>query len=158
MLQFAAPPLQAVPVAGTTNDGRSLVDRLDELAKKGITLADANDEVGLYAQTALLVLARENEGVKALTSSLKAANGETQRMADIMRDNLSGDWDKFTSAVERFVLQGGFLNTLLRAIVQHFTDIITGLSLIPQAVTQAKNALVGLFSDGMVDPADWGED
>lgn len=109
-----------------TNDGRPLVERLDELAKKGISLADANDEVGLYAQTALLVLARENDAVKELTKSLGLANGETERMADIMRDNLIGDWNKFTSAVEGAVLEGKGLVGVLREIVQIMTMMVGG--------------------------------
>lgn len=63
--------------------GNLLSERLDELVKKGASrLVDANDEVvGLYAQTALLVLANQNERVKKeLTETYKNANGETQRI------------------------------------------------------------------------------
>ena len=99
-----------------TKDGKPLSERLDELAKKGITLADANDEVGLYAQTALLVLANQNERVKELTATYELANGETQRMADIMEDNLSGSIKKTSSAWEGLILRyresSGYLRDL----------------------------------------------
>ena len=111
-----------------TKDGKPLSERLDELAKKGITLADANDEVGLYAQTALLVLANQNERVKELTETYKNANGETQRMADIMEDNLTGDVTKLTSAFQGLILEGRPLSNVLRGITQGFTDFVTSIS------------------------------
>ena len=111
-----------------TKDGKPLSERLDELAKKGITLADANDEVGLYAQTALLVLANQNERVKELTETYKNANGETQRMADIMEDNLTGDVTKLTSAFQGLILEGRPLSNVLRGITQGLTDFVTSIS------------------------------
>ena len=50
-----------------TKSGKPLSERLEELAEKGISLADANDEVGQRAQTVLLVLAKQSEKVKELT-------------------------------------------------------------------------------------------
>lgn len=108
-----------------TADGRPLAERMDELARKGITLADANDEVGLYAQTALLVLASQKKKVDELTVSLNNSAGETQRVADIMRDNLVGDVNKFTSALEGAILKGNGLIAVMREIVQLGTQQIS---------------------------------
>lgn len=111
-----------------TADGRPLAERMGELAAKGITLADANDEVGLYAQTALLVLGNQNEKVKELTETYKKANGETQRMADIMEDNLTGDVTKLSSAWEGLILNGKGLSLVLREITQGLTNFVTEIS------------------------------
>lgn len=107
-----------------TADGRPLAERMGELAAKGITLADANDEVGLYAQTALLVLGNQNERVKELTETYKNANGETQRMADIMEDNLTGSVTKLSSAWEGLILRYKESSGYLRRLTDDTTKII----------------------------------
>jgi hypothetical protein len=48
-------------------------------------------------------------------------------MADIMRDNLTGDWQKFTSLINSFIVQGSALNNVLREIVQGFTFAFGGI-------------------------------
>lgn len=106
-----------------TADGRPLAERMGELAAKGITLADANDEVGLYAQTALLVLGNQNDRVKELTETYRNANGETQRMADIMEDNLTGSVTKLNSAWEGLILS--FKNS--SGVIKQATDNATAL-------------------------------
>lgn len=108
-----------------TKDGKPLSDRLQELANKGITLADANDEVGLYAQTALLVLANQNEKVKELTGTFQLANGETQRMADIMEDNLTGSVTKLSSAWDGLILSFSNSKGVLRDGADALTDIVS---------------------------------
>lgn len=72
-----------------TDSGKPLQQRLDELAKSGLTLAGANDEVGLYAQTALLVLTRYKTKIDELNQAYKEAKGETNDMARAMEDNLA---------------------------------------------------------------------
>lgn len=109
-----------------TKDGRPFADRLQELADKGITLADANDEVGLYAQTALLVIAEQNEKVKELTKTYQAASGEAQKTADIMRDNLAGDFDKLTAAIDGSILSmKNYFLPVLREITQAATNYVS---------------------------------
>lgn len=107
-----------------TADGRPLAERMGELAAKGITLADANDEVGLYAQTALLVLGNQNDRVKELTETYRNANGETQRMADIMEDNLTGSVTKLSSAWEGLILRYKESSGYLRRLTDDTTKII----------------------------------
>jgi hypothetical protein len=128
--------------------GRPLAKRLQELADKGIDLAGANDEVGLYAQTALLVLAKQNDKVKELAGSLNTMGGEAKRTADIMRDNLAGDADKLTSAFEGLILKGSVLNELLRQIVQTGTGIITFFTGATDAVKEYNNAVYAFKTNG----------
>lgn len=128
--------------------GKPLAERMQELADRGITLADANDEVGLYAQTALLVLAKQNDKVKELTQSLSNVNGEAQRTADIMRDNLAGDADKFTSALEGLILEGSIFNELLREITQTGTGIINFFTGARDAADEYRHALHAFNTNG----------
>lgn len=128
--------------------GKPLNERLQELAASGITLADANDEVGLYAQTALLVIAKQLDKVNELTEGFENLNGETQRTADIMRDNLSGDADKFTSALEGLILEGSAFNDIMRSIVQSGTNIINFFAGVTDAVHEFDGALHAFRTNG----------
>lgn len=105
-----------------TKDGRPLQERLAELAAKGITLQDSFDEVGRTAQTSLLILANNTEKTRDLTAAFQDVSGEASKMARIMRDNLSGDTEKLSSAWEGLILRLGETGPIRRA-----TQAITGL-------------------------------
>lgn len=128
--------------------GKPLAERMKELADQGITLANANDEVGLYAQTALLVLARQNDKVRELSETFGDLNGEAQRTADIMRDNLVGDVDKFTSALEGLILEGSTLNGLFRNLTQSGTSLINMFSGARDAAKEYQSALHAFRTGG----------
>lgn len=53
--------------------GKPAQQALAELSEKGITLSDAMDEVGRNAQTSLLVLTKNKDGIDKLTSTLDLA-------------------------------------------------------------------------------------
>jgi len=91
--------------AELSNDGRPLQERLDELGKKGLSLSDAFDEVGRYAQTALLVLSNNTGKLKEFTSELDRATGSSDKMAEVIQDNLWGDVTRLKSAWEGLILQ-----------------------------------------------------
>jgi phage-related minor tail protein len=108
-------------------DGRPLQERLAELGKRGITMADAFDEVGRTAQTSLLILAKNTEKTNELATAFKNVEGEAAKMARTMSDNLTGDVIKFTSAYEGLILKIG--NTSWwRAQVQGATAFVNALS------------------------------
>lgn len=110
-----------------TKDGRPLQERLAELARKGITLADSFDEVGRTAQTSLLILSKNTEKTNQLTYALQGASGEAAKMARIMQDNLSGDVTKLTSAWEGFILR--LTNTKpIRELIKDLTMLVNALS------------------------------
>lgn len=89
------------------NDSRPFQERLEELSKRGITLRDSMDEVGRTAQTALLILTKNNDKTKELAASFQNVAGEAEKMARIMQDNLTGDVEKLTSAWEGLILAVG---------------------------------------------------
>jgi hypothetical protein len=108
-------------------DGRPLQVRLAELAAKGITMADAFDEVGRTAQTSLLILANNTEKTNQLAEAFKNVEGEAAKMARTMSDNLTGDVTKLTSAWEGLILKVGN-SSPWRAAVQSITGMINTLS------------------------------
>jgi ABC-type transporter Mla subunit MlaD len=112
-------------ITDLAKDGRPLNERLDELAKKGITVADAFDEVGRTAQSSLIVLTNNRKEVGQLEKALDNAAGATRRVADIMNDNLIGDVTKLSSAYDGLVQTGGQLSGVLRGIVQDLTKLVT---------------------------------
>lgn len=126
--------------AELAKDGRPVAERMQELANKGLTLTDAFDEVGRYAQTALLVLSSNNEKVKDLTKTFQGAQGEAKRTADIMRDTLAGDFKLLTSAIDGAIQKGTLFSALLRTLTQGATSFIQSVS--PDEFRQAFNALL----------------
>ena len=111
-----------------TKDGRPLQDRLAELSKKGITLADSYDEVGRTAQTALLVLSKNTDKTGELTEAFRNASGEAAEMARIMSDNLTGDVTKLTSAFEGLILSMKEGSAPLRSATQSLTELLNVMS------------------------------
>lgn len=103
----------------------------DELAKSGLGLAEANDEVGDRAQTALLVLSAQKKEVEKLTESYQNAKGSLKEMADIMQDNLTGDVTKATAAWSGFILGldsgNGVITKTSRYLVQLWTTFVSDL-------------------------------
>lgn len=85
--------------------GKPVKEALAEISKKGITLTDAMDEVGRSAQTALLVLSKNQKGVDNLTNSLLDAEGSAQAMADTQLNTLGGAIELLSSAWEGYILK-----------------------------------------------------
>jgi phage-related minor tail protein len=83
---------------GATGDNVS--ESIANLAEKGLNLADAKDEVGRTAQSALLILSKGVNQIKPLTAEYENAAGAAEAMAGIMDDTLQGSMFKLKSAVE----------------------------------------------------------
>ena len=84
--------------------GKSTSEALADLSKKGLNLADAEDEVGKNAKSALLVLLDQQDTVKNLTKEYQDAEGSAKAMADTQLNTLGGAIDLLSSAVEGYVL------------------------------------------------------
>jgi hypothetical protein len=114
-------------MAGTTTrriiqdlakDSRPLIERLEELQAKGLSLADAFEEVGRIGSTGLLVLANNADKINPLAEALKRANGEAKAMSNIMQDDLEGDWNKLAATFDKTTQSGNFLYEALRKLTQ----------------------------------------
>lgn len=87
--------------------GKPTAEALRDLANQGIDLADAKDEVGRSAQSALLVLAGGVDRIAPLTEEYKNAGGAAQEMADIMGNTAFGASKRLESAMEGLAISVG---------------------------------------------------
>lgn len=131
-----------------TKDGKPLIERLRELAAAGINVASANDEVGLTAQTSLLVIARQIGKFDELRTKTEQARGETERLAKVIRDDLMGDIDRLLSSIDGAAKGlGRAFEPVFRVITQRLTNIIDFLKFIPTPLEAIKGALEGIIPD-----------
>lgn len=104
--------------------GGDVAGAIKNLANQGLNLADAKDEVGRSAQSALLVLGETIDTLPALTQGLQGADNAARDMAATMMDNTAGAFKTLQSATE------GALIELGDAIANNeiFQDILEGLT------------------------------
>ncbi|HMA77626.1 MAG TPA: phage tail tape measure protein [Candidatus Paceibacterota bacterium] len=102
--------------------GGDVQGSIKALAAEGLNLADAKDEVGRTAQSALLVLSEGTKTTDELGKSLLGASGAAQRMADTMDDTTEGSFKKMQSAIEGMQLTIG---EALAPIVSDLADVVS---------------------------------
>ena len=117
--------------------GKTGMQGFNEMAKAGLSLADANDEVGQRAATALLILSENEKAVNDLTKSYNNAEGAAKKMADTQMDNLSGSITILSSAWEGLVLKLTEGDSVLRKIVD-------GLASFLQFLTRNGKAIISI--------------
>jgi hypothetical protein len=84
--------------------GKPVAEAMAEMAEKGMDLADAEDEVGKNAMSALLILNNSNEQIKELTGTYENAEGSAKAMAETMDNTLNGALARLRSAWEGQIL------------------------------------------------------
>ena len=114
-----------------------------DLNKNGLTYKEALDKInnssnkantafelfGKRGATVAVVLAENQEEAKKLTKEYENSAGAAKKMADIMQNNLLGDTDKATSAMEGLAINlSERVNPQLRASTQAFTDLVSAIS------------------------------
>lgn len=107
---------------------KPLNEKLADLAAKGFNSAEAMDEVGRTAYASLLTLVKYTNKTDDLTEALKRANGEATKQAEIMEDNLVGDYTKLTSAIDGLILSFEKGAQPMRDTVQALTELVNLLS------------------------------
>lgn len=80
--------------------GKPTSEAIADLAAQGLNLADAKDEVGRSAQSALLVLAQGVNQIAPTTEALQNSAGAAQDMADTMGSTAFGASKRLESAME----------------------------------------------------------
>ncbi len=115
-------------ISDVGGESGTLSERLQKLAEKGITGADAMDEVGRTAYASLLILTKHIDKVNEATDAYSNASGEAKKMADIMSDDLTGDIQKMNSAFESAIINGDQITGSLRGLVQSITELINIMS------------------------------
>jgi ABC-type transporter Mla subunit MlaD len=118
------------------SEGGTLSEKLRDLSSKGITLANAQDEVGERAKTALLVLGKQIDTIPKLTEAYNNAKGAAKEMATVQLDTLRGSLAILKSSYEGLILtiadEAGGTGNLKGAVdlasdaLQTQSQIITG--------------------------------
>ncbi|HHV42792.1 MAG TPA: phage tail tape measure protein, partial [Clostridiaceae bacterium] len=108
--------------------GKTGMQGFNEMAKAGLSLADANDEVGQRAATALLILSKNEKAVNNLTESYNNAEGAAKEMADTQMNNLSGSITMLSSAWEGLVLKITSGDGALKRFVDTVSSFVQWLS------------------------------
>ena len=128
-LRFGEP---IVVVSGLPRSGTSMADlekALTQLNDEGLSNAEMMELVDLRQVAAFQTMVNGTTSILSLTDALEDANGEAQKMADIMADTLEGDILKAKSAYEGFELSvmGGNnkISRSLRLVVQEFTSFFS---------------------------------
>jgi len=115
----------------TVNSSEDLEKALTQLNDEGLSNAEMMELVDLRQVAAFQTMVNGTTSILSLTDALEDANGEAQKMADIMADTLEGDILKAKSAYEGFELSvfGGNnkISRSLRLVVQEFTSFFSVL-------------------------------
>ena len=87
--------------------GKPTSEAIADLAQQGLNLADAKDEVGRSAQSALLVLAQGVDQIAPTTKAFEESKGAAKEMADIMGNTAFGASKRLESAMEGLAISVG---------------------------------------------------
>lgn len=132
---------------GTTSG--DVAGEIERLAAQGLDLADAKDEVGRNAQSALLILAKGTETTKELTQTFKDAEGSAKAMADVMNDTAAGSMKRMQSAVEGAqIALGTALAPTVEAMAGSVARLAERFSNLSES-TQKTIATLGIFAAGV---------
>ena len=106
--------------------GKPTSEAIADLAAKGLNLADAKDEVGRSAQSALLVLANGADQIAPTTKAFEDSAGAAKEMADIMNMTSAGATKALGSAVEGLAIEfGGLVAVALTPFIKKLTAMAT---------------------------------
>jgi hypothetical protein len=109
-----------------------VAEKIKQLANAGIGLADAKDEVGRSAQSALLVLAGGVDQIDPTTKSLEGAAGAAKEMASIMDNTGSGSMKALQSAFEGLMISiGEIIATGFTPFIKVLTSVVQGINAMP---------------------------
>ena len=109
----------------TVNSSEDLERALLQLNSEGLTNEEIMRLVDLRQVAAFATMVRGTENIIGMTDALEDANGEAQKMADIMADTLEGDLITAKSAWEGLTLSiftgNNKISKALRSVVNAFT-------------------------------------
>ena len=119
----------------------TVTEKLANLSKAGLTLADSKDEVGRSAQSALLVLANGVPDIDKFNSALLGSGGAAKAAADIMNNTTEGALKAMGSALEgAAIVIGDALAPALKSVAKFVTGLASDFSNLSK--TTQKNILI----------------
>ena len=124
----------------------NMVDVIRRFSEAGIDGAAAVQIFGREGAAGILSLTANTDKLENLATEMRNVQGEAQRMADYMRNQLGGDFDTLRSSVEALFIAMGEagLTSALRAVVQGATAVVRGLTALVEGVGKATDALKAL--------------
>jgi len=133
--------------------GGDVAGTIKKLASEGFNLADAKDEVGRSAQSALIILGNTIDTLPALTEGLKDADGAARGMANTMMDNAAGSFKELQSASEGARIEIGDAianNKIFQEIIDKLTVSLGKITKYIRSMSDAevynKTVLAGLIA------------
>ncbi len=105
--------------------GGDVAGAISNLATQGLNLADAKDEVGRSAQSALLGLSKGTETTAELGAAFRDAQGKAKEMAGVMDNTSRGALARMQSAIEGAQISMG---KVLAPIVERLAGFISDLA------------------------------
>lgn len=114
--------------------GKPTSEAIADLAAQGLNLADAKDEVGRSAQSALLVLAQGVDQIAPTTKAFENAKGAANDMAGVMGDNALGASKRLESAMEGLGISIGEI------VAQAVVPMVEGLAKLAGKLNSASPA------------------
>jgi hypothetical protein len=109
-----------------------LTEKLKKLNAQGISLADAKDEVGRSASSALNTLVAFSAQLDPMTTSLENSSGAAGEMRDILDATSKGAMKAFSSALEALMISiGEIVSKAFTPFIRVLTSTIQGLNAMP---------------------------
>ena len=105
--------------------GGDVTEALAQLSAEGLNLADAKDEVGRSAQSALLILSENIPQVNQLTTEFQGAKGAAADMAATMDSGSSGAIARMKSALEGAQI---VIGKALAPTIEKLAGFVSGLA------------------------------
>ena len=125
--------------------GKSTSTALKDLSEKGLDLGGAMDEVGRQAQTALITLVDNIDGISKLDEEFANASGSAKEMADIMDMTSAGASKALGSAVEGLAIEfGGLISVALTPVIKKLTQFATFVNNLPDGLKRFIAIVAGL--------------
>ena len=109
-----------------------LLPAMKKFTEEGGSMAEIREVVDLSQAAAFEQMLTSAESAEVLRDALKNANGEAQKMADIMADTLQGDLKEVASAWEGFQISvftgSGKITKAIRGVLDVTTDLLNKLT------------------------------
>lgn len=109
------------PLLTILNDLKAATSNLSSVEQMGVFFSIFEARAGNSA----LALANVSDQFEEFRDKMESATGTTKKMAEVMADNLKGDWIAFTSAIEGAQIAFG---EAVSGMLRNITQLATGLT------------------------------
>lgn len=118
----------AKKIGGSVHTMQELQDALIKLNKEDKGLAESLDLTDKRSVSAFRSFMQQADGLVTLRDSVTDVEGELDKMADTMGDNVSGSMARLSSAWEGLVLAFSDSSGIMKSVLDFFTDLLTMVS------------------------------